>query len=179
MQLRRALPEDATALADVEVATWRTAYRGLLPSAFLDRLSSEEKTESWRQNLLKHGTAGRTRVIVALKDDRIVGLVRVGLEENEGEDGLVYLLYVLPEHWHSGIGTALLRAGMDELRDLGAPEAILWVLRDNYRARHFYERLGWRQDGQITGQEYAGVELTALCYRRALDMSASSSLSFR
>jgi hypothetical protein len=36
IQLRRATPEDAAALAAVEVRSWRAAYRGLMPDAYLD-----------------------------------------------------------------------------------------------------------------------------------------------
>src|SRR5262245_25509715 len=65
-----------------------------------------------------------------------------------------------------GAGTLLMRVALEELRDLGLGEAILWVLRDNLRARGFYERLGWYQDGRTTTEEYGGIELEALCYRR-------------
>ncbi len=34
------------------------------------------------------------------------------------------------------------------LRDEGFTSAILWVLRDNPRARAFYEKVGWHSTGQ-------------------------------
>jgi len=52
-------------------------------------------------------------------------------------------------------------AAMDELCDLGMREASLWVLRDNQRARRFYERLGWQPDGRTSSESYGGVELEA------------------
>ena len=42
--VRRATPEDGAALAAVEVRSWRAAYRGLMPDAFLDGISEAEKT---------------------------------------------------------------------------------------------------------------------------------------
>jgi hypothetical protein len=48
-------------------------------------------------------------------------------------------------------------------------EAILWVLRDNLRARRFYEQLGWTADGQTVSEDYGGCRLEALCYRRSVD----------
>jgi len=41
--IRPATPEDARAIAEVHVASWRYAYRGLLPDDVLDRLSVEER----------------------------------------------------------------------------------------------------------------------------------------
>ena len=171
IQLRRATPEDAAALAAVEVRSWRAAFRGLMPDAFLDELSEVEKTTSWRQNLLKHGLFGRKRVCVALSDAGISGFVRVGPLTDEGEVGLIYLLYVLPEQWGRGVGTALIQAGMQELRDLGMREAMLWVLRDNLRARRFYEHLGWTPDGRTVSEDHGGCRLEALCYRQSMDVS--------
>jgi hypothetical protein len=55
---------------------------------------------------------------------------------------------------------------MDELRAMGAREAMLWVLRENVRARAFYEGLGWRTDGRTILENYGGVELEAWGYRK-------------
>src|SRR5438067_1459876 len=96
--LRRATADDATSVAAVEVASWRAAYRGLMPDAFLDRLSTAEKVEGWRRNLLKHQASGRKRVLVALGDAAVIGFTRIGPEQGDREVGLVYLLYVLPDY---------------------------------------------------------------------------------
>jgi ribosomal protein S18 acetylase RimI-like enzyme len=168
IHIRRATPEDAASLAAVEVTSWRTAYRGLMPDALLDGLSEAEPTEGWHQNLLKHGTSGRKRVLLAVSDAGVRGFVRIGAEQEAHQIGLVYLLYVWPEVWRRGVGTALMHAAMDSFRDLGVSEVVLWVLRDNQRARTFYEGLGWTPDGQTTIADYGGIELEALCYRRVL-----------
>jgi ribosomal protein S18 acetylase RimI-like enzyme len=139
-----------------------------MPDAFLDGLSEVQKTEDWRRSLLKHAASGRKRVLAASQGERVVGFVRVGPVEEEHEVGLVYLLYVLPEYWGRGVGKALMSAAMDELRDLGRREAVLWVLKENQRARRFYESLGWRLDGRASIEDYGGAELEALCYRRAV-----------
>jgi hypothetical protein len=61
-----------------------------------------------------------------------------------------------------------MQAGMHELRDLGMREATLWVLRDNLRARRFYEHLGWTPDGRTVSEDYESCQLEALCYRRSV-----------
>jgi ribosomal protein S18 acetylase RimI-like enzyme len=140
-----------------------------MPDAFLAGLSEAEKAESWRQNLLKHGPSGHKRVWVVPGDAGISGFVRVGPVMDEGEVGLIYLLYVLPEQWRRGVGNALMQVGMHDLRDLAMREATLWVLRDNLRARRFYERLGWTPDGRTVSEDYGGCRLEALCYRCSVD----------
>ncbi len=56
-------------------------------------------------------------------------------------------LYVRPEHWGRGLGRKLHDEVLDRLRASGSPRCQLWVLEGNNRARRFYERLGWRENG--------------------------------
>jgi GNAT superfamily N-acetyltransferase len=168
ISVRRATPPDAASIAAVEVITWQCAYRHLMPDAFLDGLSLEDKTASWHLNLVKHRDGEWKRTVVAVRDEEVVGFATVGRLQEETDTDLMYLMYVLPEQWGCGVGQALMDAAMNELRELGVREALLWVLRDNQPARRFYESLGWHADGRTQTDDYGGVELEAVCYRRAV-----------
>lgn len=131
---------DAAAIARVHVATWRTAYRGLLPDDFLASLSESAYEERWRRTL----SAGASKVYVAAEGGSIVGFASGG-RERAGEtnfSGELYAIYVLDESQHRGHGRELVSAMVAGLRKLGFDDMIVWVLRDNAPARRFYERLG-------------------------------------
>ncbi|HET9514964.1 MAG TPA: GNAT family N-acetyltransferase, partial [Gemmatimonadales bacterium] len=168
LSIRQATPADAAAIAAVEITTWQTAYRHLMPDAFLDGFSVEEQTANWSRSLVKHQNGRRKRTVVAVCEDEVAGFATIGRAQDETDEGLVYLVYVLPEHWGRGVGKALMAAAADALRELGVREATLWVLRENQRARHFYESLGWQPDGRTRIDDYGGVELEAVCYRRTI-----------
>ncbi len=53
----------------------------------------------------------------------------------------LYALYVREAHWGTGVGYALFEVAV------GDRAAYLWVLANNERAIHFYERQGFRLDG--------------------------------
>ena len=138
--VRQAGSEDATAIARVHVDTWRTAYRGLLPDDFLAALDEAGYAERWRRTL----TDGNGRVYVAEDGRHTVGFASGG-PERAGEDGFtgeLYAIYVLQEAQGRGHGRRLVQAVVQGLREMGLPNMIVWVLRDNHNARHFYERLG-------------------------------------
>ena len=82
-----------------------------------------------------------SRVLIALGDEGPVGAACV-------TDGWLEGLYVVPERWGSGLAGALHDRALDELRGLGSTSCKLWVLEDNVRARRFYERRGWRENGE-------------------------------
>jgi GNAT superfamily N-acetyltransferase len=59
--------------------------------------------------------------------------------------------YVVPECWGSGVAATLHEAA---LAALDCTEVKLWVLEDNARARRFYEKHGWRPNGETRVVEY-------------------------
>ena len=95
------------------------------------------------------------RISVAGPPGGVFGLSVVSAcrDEDAGEDvAELRLLYADPTVWDRGVGAALLRHAVDTLQSLGFGEVRLWVLRENDRARAFYERHGWRATGaeQVT-----------------------------
>jgi ribosomal protein S18 acetylase RimI-like enzyme len=110
----------------------------------------------------------RVSVHVAEIDGGIVAFVSVGPSRDDDADGELYAIYALPHAWGTGVGAALMRAGIGSMRDAGYRDAILYVLDDNPRARRFYEREGWALDGGTKRDELLGLEVTELRYRRNL-----------
>ena len=166
--VRQALKTDADAIARVEVASWRGAYAGLMPDAFLAALCENEKAQIWRDDIGKHEALRRKRVLIATQQQDVVGFCRFGAPSEREPLGLVYLLYVMPAHWGRGCGSVLMRAATEELGGMGMTEVTLWVLRDNVRARRFYEAAGWSPDGAVSFDDYGGVRLESCSYRKRL-----------
>ena len=131
---------DAAAIAAVHVETWRTAYRGLLPDDFLASLDQAGYGERWKRTLAD----GSGRIFVAEDQGRIVGFASGGRERasEDGFSGELYAIYVFEEAQGRGHGRRLVQAVVQALREKGLPDMIVWVLRDNQPARHFYEQLG-------------------------------------
>jgi ribosomal protein S18 acetylase RimI-like enzyme len=89
--------------------------------------------------------------LALLQDELIVGLCEFGSTEDTDDDpsrtGQVFRLYVDPLLHGRGGGRLLLEAACDHLRAAAREDVTLWVLESDPRARGFYERLGWRNDG--------------------------------
>lgn len=142
--IREPRADDASAIADIHVATWKEAYSDLLPDDYFSEEYVEGRHRMW-QHVLTHPRDDMI-VRVAEIDGGIVGFAWVG--PGHGIDGeepprerLLYAIYVLAAHSGAGIGQALL----DET--LGDGPAMLWVATENPRATAFYLRNGFRFDG--------------------------------
>jgi len=138
--VRAAAIDDAASVAQVHVATWRTAYRGLLPDDFLASLTESQYTERWRRAIADP----LSRVYVVEDDSGVVGFASAGRERagEKGYGGELYAIYVLDRAQRIGHGRELVGAVVGGLREMGFRDMIVWVLRDNAPARGFYERLG-------------------------------------
>lgn len=148
LSIRAATPGDGDTIGAVHVAAWRWAYRGLLPDAFLDGLVEPAWQERWRATLSRGGAARRTWLVEV--DGAACGFCHTGPARDADSApgwGEVYAIYLAEPAAGRGIGRALMSHALDELRAQGMRVVTLWVLRDNLRARHFYEAAGFRLDG--------------------------------
>ena len=64
---------------------------------------------------------------------------------DDGRCGWIYLLGVLPEHQGKGIGTALMKAGEEWLRNREQELVFLMVRDGNEQVMDFYAALGYER----------------------------------
>jgi GNAT superfamily N-acetyltransferase len=149
--IRAARPEDARPVAEVHVASWRHAYRGLLPEDSLERLSIDDREATWLGVFADPDP--RSGAFVAEVEGRIVGFASFGPSRDEDapdRTGEVPAIYLDPAVLGTGVGRELFEAATMALRDAGFARANLWVLEANTPARRFYEKAGWACDGAVS-----------------------------
>jgi GNAT superfamily N-acetyltransferase len=149
--LRRASIDDAGAVATIWYDAWQDAHLGRVPA----ELAAARTEESF-------GTRAVERVgdtVVAIVDGAVAGFVMVVDDEVEQ-------VYVAAHHRGAGVAGRLLGAAERVVADNGHRQAWLAVVAGNTRARRFYERQGWNDDGPF---EYlaasAGGDIAVPCHR--------------
>ncbi|MCQ9366755.1 GNAT family N-acetyltransferase [Brevibacterium sp. 50QC2O2] len=140
--IRHPTPADADGLALVHVTGWREAYGDLLPEHFYGTQAMVQRRALWSRGTALPEYVART--LVAELDGEIVGfaLRTPTRDEDSPVPEELAAIYVLSEVYGTGIGQALLDGALD-----GRP-AMLWVAKDNPRARRFYEKNGFHPDGE-------------------------------
>jgi ribosomal protein S18 acetylase RimI-like enzyme len=184
MVVRPAEAGDERGLAEVRVRSWQEGYAGIVEEAFLASLSIDDNERRWitvMENLapLRHllvadvGAGNASEVVgystfgpyrIRTGDDRTMEVHELA---EPGTIGEVYGFYVRPDHWGSQVANELMTSTISTLSNDGWPAARLWVLRDNPRARRFYERHGWITDGAEASLAIVGNP-TECRYSRAI-----------
>lgn len=173
--IRKAIYEDALAIATLHIAAWRAAYRGQIPDEHLDSMSLDARLVRW-QGILETEMAPKC-TFVAECAGQIVAFATVGHSRDvDGTPiiGELYALYVAPEAMNQGVGSTLISFGQKHLIDHNFTRATLWVLESNQRARRFYESKGWAADGLTRTEEIGGVAIPEVRYTITFNSQSQS-----
>lgn len=167
IDLRDAHPDDAFEVASVHVRSWQSAYRGIVPDAYLDCLRPEDRMARYT---FADTRPGQPRTVVALDGATIIGFATFGpcRDEDAPGHGEVYAIYLDPPAWGRGAGRLLMEETRRRLAGDGFRDAALWVLAGNDRATAFYQRDGWRHDGARKSFEIGGAWVDEERFRRPL-----------
>lgn len=163
--VRPATLEDASAIARVHVAAWKTTYAGIVPQAYLDGLDPEARTRRWIANLSEpEQGVSRHTLVAQTAEEGIFGFASGGPNRNDdfAFDGELWAIYLLAACQGQGIGRQLVGAIAARLGTQGHRSMLVWVLRDN-PARGFYQALGGKQLGEKT-IDIGGVPLPEIAY---------------
>ncbi len=132
IELRAARPEETEDIAQIWDSGWHDGHDGHVP----DELTAVRTPESFRAR-----TASRIpQTTVALVADKLAGFVVVHDDELEQ-------VFVDAAHRGSGVAPTLMAAGLRQVARAGHARAWLAVAAGNLRARRFYEREGWSDEG--------------------------------
>ena len=163
LTIRTAEIDDASAIARVHVDTWKSSYGGIIPQAYLDSMTVQNRTFVWVRLLERAGPA-LTTLVSEDHDQRVIGFVSGGPLRHSDKrfEAEISSLYVLPSHQRESHGRRLFLAAANRLAQSGLKGLFVWVLADN-PAREFYESLGGEVVSE-TVRDFAGKPLKELGY---------------
>ncbi|WP_408907037.1 GNAT family N-acetyltransferase [Streptomyces atratus] len=164
--------DDCEAVARVRVRGWQAAYAGLMPQSHLDAMDIAEDAERRREFFAEGNPV--VNVVAERADLGVIGWACYGPYRENGRRparGELYAIYVLPEQIGTGAGRALMAKMLTRATADGFPDLALWVLKENARARRFYERSGFLPDGAEEPFEVDGVLVPEVRYVRVLGAS--------
>jgi ribosomal protein S18 acetylase RimI-like enzyme len=146
LALRRAVPADAAAVADV----WIASFAQGLPSVV--RAHDDADVRRWVASHL----VPATECWVATDDGEVVAMMALSR-------GWIDQLYVIPGAQSRGVGSALLRLAQQRSAEEGWESLQLWTFQVNDPARAFYARHGFREveltDGAANEEREPDVRL--------------------
>lgn len=139
--IRAARPDDAARLAFVRTASWRAAYREIIPAPTLERIAAGDARRMRRA--VTERASGQHVWVVQDDDGLPFGYAWGGpqVDRRFACLGEIYELYLHPAWQGRGAGRTLLVHAIWELVGRGLAPVMVWVLAEN-SARFVYESTG-------------------------------------
>jgi RimJ/RimL family protein N-acetyltransferase len=159
MEIRRfSATDDINDVSRVYAQSWKSAYRGIVPQDYLASISKDR----WSKFLVNE----ISNMWIVSDEKQIIGSSTYAPARDEKYNGWgeIISIYLIPSYFHQGIGTKLLHASMNELFSMGYSNLYLWVLEDNHSARQFYEKNGFRFNGDAMQSIIGGEPLNEIKY---------------
>lgn len=141
MLIREAKREDAPGIARVQVDTWNSAYKGIVPDEVLKERTYENQEKKWLRRIFDNPGCTEFIYVAAADNGEIAGFSSGKVSDEEGFSGNLYTLYILKEYQKQGIGSKLLKTVALRLISLDAHDMLIWAFAEN-SACSFYEKLG-------------------------------------
>lgn len=132
LELRPARPGDAEAVAGIWYQGWGDGHLGNVPDALVEARPRNSFDVRAAQRVMD--------TVVAVVGGQVAGFIMVAGDEVEQ-------VYVDAPHRGTAVASALLSAAEERVATAGYRQAWLAVVAGNSRARRFYARQGWRDEG--------------------------------
>jgi len=162
MEVKKATIDDVKDISGIHALSWKFAYKGIIPQAFLDELKEDHWVSAF-VDWIKHKVL--TAQILS-ENGKPIGCVAYGTSRDKSLPnwGEIISLYLLPEYFGKGYGNKLLNSALLDFKELGYESIYLWVLKDNLRARRFYEKNGLRYNNDEFVLDIMGEKLIDVRY---------------
>lgn len=163
-EIRKMNPSDSREeISNVYEQSWKFAYKDIIPQEYLESIPSGQ----WCGALDNPDRYN----LVMLDGDKIIGTSSYCTSrfEDYKDWGEIISIYILPEYMGRGYGKGLLEQAVEKLKAMGLKNIFLWVLEDNHRARHFYEKFGFKNSGEYMDNVIGGKQLRELQYVYFID----------
>lgn len=173
-----ATPDEMRGAIEVTRTAWRAAYAGLLPESTFSDPDEPLSSEAVQGRFDDIESREETAFLVACDETDpdanaggVCGFAEFVWGDDVAEfvpDGAVQLraIYVDPDRWGEGIGTALLAAAVEHLPD-SAQSMVLETFEENEVGTRFYEAGGFEVIGERTS-DVDGASYPTLLYERSL-----------
>ncbi|MFC7393376.1 GNAT family N-acetyltransferase [Scopulibacillus cellulosilyticus] len=160
MKIRKATLTDAKGVAKVQVDSWRTTYKNIVPDKYLNQMTYESREQKWKDIISKE-----TVYVAENNAGEVVGFSNGGKERTgkyPNYKGELYAIYILMEYQRKGLGKLLLEPIIEDLKQQNIFAMMVLVLEKN-SSRLFYESLGAKKIDTVE-IDILGKKLNELVY---------------
>lgn len=142
VHIRKVKQDDADTLAYIQTESWKAAFKGTIDADMLDKCTNIDKVRLMYQRLLDENK-GNGYLLTADNKPHCIAYWDKARDFELALKAELICIHSLSNNWHKGFGSKMMDMVLSDIKSSGYSEVVLWVFRDNIRARAFYEAKGF------------------------------------
>ena len=155
IEVRLAEKSDLDQLAKIQVSSWKSAFSSILTPDILNIYTDTTKCKEILNNVLD---TNRGHLYIASLNDMPCGeLFWCEAGQDMPQNAHIIALHSLETSWGTGLGHAIMKQALLDIKLAGKSIVSLWVFKDNCRARKFYEKCGFTYSGREQCSDFGNV----------------------
>lgn len=159
--VRKAGLADAKDLTNILIESWQAAFVGIMSDEMIKNCTVPTNCEKMMEDILR---SERGTFYLGLLDEKPCGeLFWCAGEEKDSAE--ILALHSIKESWGTGLGKALIKKTLDDIKISGKNTVYLWAFKENKRARRFYEKCGFICNGEERASDFDGAIEVKYAYR--------------
>lgn len=147
LQITKVADCDINDFGFIHSVAWHATYKNIASEDFLSQFTPQNRAAVFKKAIKNPNE----RFYIAKLNNKPIGILILDCHPKDEDEyvGEVKALYLLPDYQGKGYGTEMMNFAIGDFTSLKKTKVILWVLEKNLKARHFYEKYGFRFDGRI------------------------------
>lgn len=142
INIRKVEVSDANTLAFIQTESWKDAFNKILSKEDLAKYTDINRVISMYTKLLNENIGNGFVLTIDKNPHCIAYWDKTRDEEMEGYSEII-CIHSLYDNWGKGYGTEMMNHILSDIKNSGFSKVMLWVFKENHRARKFYEKHGF------------------------------------
>ena len=142
INIRKVDAGDANTLAYIQTESWKSAFNRILSKEDLDKYNDVNIAIELYNMLLSENIGNGFILTIDEKPHCIAYWDKTRDDEMEGYSEII-CIHSLCDNWGKGYGTVMMNYILRDIKNAGFSKVMLWVFKENNRARKFYENQGF------------------------------------
>ena len=161
--MRKAKLGDEKTLAYIQTESWKAAFTEIISAENMEKCTDIVKAEAMYENVLKSGYAEMSILEIDGKPHCIAAWSKAR-NPQFSDCAEIICIHSLSENRGKGYGSIMMNHIIDEIKNSGYNNVLLWVFEKNTRARRFYEKHGF----ELTDNTQISYDAVEVMYRKEL-----------
>lgn len=161
--IRRVREGDAQTLAYIQTESWKAGFAGILSAETLNKCTNLNRAIEMYRRLLD-GKIGNGYILSVEGKPHCIAFWDAARDAEFAGMAELICIHSLPDNWHKGYGSLMMTQVLKDIKEAGHSKVVLWVFRDNHRARAFYEANGF----SVTEHSKSAFDTEELLYEKTI-----------